>query len=136
MNLLFYKKINLSLFVAAASSVGAVFNLFLKSIFQRERPDILQIIHVKGYSFPSGHAMGSFIFYGSVAFIIIHLTCKTSLRWLGAISMSILILLIGISRIYLGVHFPTDIIGGYAAGGAWLLICITVFRYFEYKKDL
>lgn len=136
MGLLFFKKIYLSFFVAATSSVGAAFNLFLKSLFQRERPDISQIIHAKGFSFPSGHSMGSIIFYGSVAFVIIHITRKTSLRYIGVTLMTLLILSIGISRIYLGVHFPTDIIGGYAAGGAWLLICITVFRYYEYKKTM
>lgn len=130
------KKLALALFYVCSSGIGALFNMLLKWLFKRERPDILPIISEEGYSFPSGHSMGSFIFYGSLAYLIIHLVHKKSLQWAAVILCGIFILLIGFSRIYLGVHYPSDIVGGFLAGGAWLLICIILFRYYEYRKDL
>lgn len=132
--LFFYKKYALGLFIALTSGTGAALNIILKTIFQRERPDILPLITETGYSFPSGHSMGSIIFYGSVAYLIVHLTRKSSVRWIGVTAMILLIVIIGSTRIYLGVHFPSDIIGGFSVGTMWLIVCIFCFRYYEFKK--
>ncbi|PLR98840.1 phosphatase PAP2 family protein [Bacillus sp. T33-2] len=132
--LLMAKKTALALFIACSSALGAVFNVFLKSVFKRERPDIQRLVEETSYSFPSGHSMGSFIFYGAVGYIIV-LTAKSKrLSVLGAGLMAILIIAIGISRIYLGVHYPSDVIGGFCAGGAWLMICIIGFRLYEIRS--
>ncbi|KAA9021849.1 phosphatase PAP2 family protein [Niallia endozanthoxylica] len=80
--------------------------------------------------------MGLFIFYDSLAYVIIHLVHKKILQWMAVMINSFIILLIGLSRIYLGVYDPSDIVGGFLAGGAWLLICIILFRYYEYRCDL
>jgi len=136
MILLFKKKISLAVFFIVSSGIGALFNIWLKWLFKRERPDILPIISEESYSFPSGHAMGSFIFYGSLAFVIIHLVHQKSWRIVGLVINTILILCIGLSRIYLGVHFPSDIIGGYLAGAAWLYTCIILFHYYEYRQNI
>lgn len=134
--LFLFKKRSLAWFMVLSSALGALFNLLLKWIFKRERPDIRPLIEEQGFSFPSGHSMGSFIFYGSLAYMIIHLAKRK--RWKAAwtVMLSSFIIMIGLSRIYLGVHFPSDVIAGFAAGGAWLTIMIIGFRYYEYRKDL
>jgi len=118
--LLWRKKFALALFFVISSGLGGLFNLFLKWLFKRERPDILPLISEQGYSFPSGHSMGFFIFYGSLAFVIIHLAHRNSMKWIGSILNGVFIIMIGITRIYLGVHYPSDIVDGYLAGAAWL----------------
>ncbi|MBG9542708.1 phosphatase PAP2 family protein [Cytobacillus firmus] len=134
--LFLFKKRSLAWFMVLSSGLGALFNLLLKWIFKRERPDIRPLIEEQGFSFPSGHSMGSFIFYGSLAYMIIHLAKRK--RWKAAWTMMLgcFIMMIGLSRIYLGVHFPSDVIAGFAAGGAWLTIMIIGFRYYEYRKKV
>jgi membrane-associated phospholipid phosphatase len=132
--LLFMKKYPLALFVALTVGLGACFNWLLKWIFKRDRPDIEALIEQGGYSFPSGHSMGSFIFYGSVAFMLFRAFDRKVYKWISVICFSLLILFIGISRVYLGVHFPSDIIGGFSAGGGWLTLCIALYIFF-YKRS-
>ncbi|MBT2691021.1 phosphatase PAP2 family protein [Bacillus sp. ISL-47] len=134
--LFIFKKRSLALFMVISSGVGALFNILLKWIFKRERPDIKPLIEEQGFSFPSGHSMGSFIFYGSLAYMIVHLAKRR--RWKAAwvLLLSFFIIAIGLSRIYLGVHFPSDVIAGFAAGGVWLTIMIIGFRYYEFRKNL
>lgn len=134
--LFLFKKRSLAWFMVLSSGLGALFNLLLKWIFKRERPDIRPLIEEQGFSFPSGHSMGSFIFYGSLAYMIIHLAKRK--RWKAAwtVMLGCFIMMIGLSRIYLGVHFPSDVIAGFAAGGAWLTIMIIGFRYYEYRKKV
>lgn len=134
--LLVKKKWSLGLFFMLASGIGSLFNILLKGLFKRARPDIHQLITAHGYSFPSGHSMGSFILYGSIAYIILHYAHRKGPKIFGVVLMAMLIFFIGTSRVYLGVHYPSDIVGGYLAGGAWLFICIIVFRYYEYRKNL
>ncbi|MGR3764667.1 phosphatase PAP2 family protein [Rossellomorea sp. NS-SX7] len=133
--LLFMKKFPLALFVMLTVSLGAGFNWLLKWIFKRERPDIEALIEQGGYSFPSGHSMGSFIFYGAVAFMLFRALDKAVFKWLSVLGLSVLILFIGISRVYLGVHYPSDIVGGFTAGGGWLTLCIAVYIYFYKRSD-
>lgn len=102
---------------------------FLNHVFKvaiaRPRPTGDHLVEVSGYSFPSGHAMISIGFYGFVAFLLYkELKEKTSkaifIPWL----FGILIFCIGLSRIYLGVHYPSDVIAGFLIGGLWLTFCI------------
>ncbi|SFA91773.1 MULTISPECIES: phosphatase PAP2 family protein [unclassified Bacillus (in: firmicutes)] len=130
------KKYSLSIFLAVSSTLGAVFNILLKNIFQRERPDIQPLISEVGFSFPSGHSMGSFIFYGALAFVIVHFAKKNLWKYFGVFVMVAIIALIGISRVYLGVHFPSDIIAGFSAGGAWLTVCFIGYHYYEFRKNI
>ncbi|WP_433742622.1 phosphatase PAP2 family protein [Falsibacillus pallidus] len=131
--LLMFKHRILCLYVIVAVSLGGAFNWILKSIFHRQRPDIEPIIEEQGYSFPSGHSMGSFIFYGALAFILFKLYQNRWAKIAGVFLVSILVLSIGISRIYLGVHYPSDIVGGYTAGAAWTFICITGYSFLDYR---
>jgi undecaprenyl-diphosphatase len=101
---------------------GLVVNNVLKLVFARPRPDIVDWgTHVSSASFPSGHAMSAIIVYGSVAYVVSRLEPTATMRratW----ALAVLIILgIGISRMYLGVHYPTDIIAGFIAGAAWVL---------------
>lgn len=110
---------------------GGVLNQVLKLIFERVRPDIFPIIAESGYSFPSGHAMGAICFYGILAYFAGLGLKNRTVRWLLMSSAGIYIVLIGLSRVYLGVHYPTDILAGYAAGATWLFFCINLHRIFR-----
>ena len=104
---------------------GALLNLVLKNIFQRSRPTIPGAYMVEtGFSFPSGHSMVSLIFYGVIAYLA--LSYIKSKKWKVFITVITLMIcaLIGFSRLYLGVHFLTDVLAGWAAGGLWLAVCI------------
>lgn len=132
---LFFTQHNkLALFVVVASGGGAALNLILKNMISRDRPNILPIIEASGYSFPSGHSMGSLIFYGSAAFVIVYFTKESLTKWGSVLALSIFISSIGVSRIYLGVHYPTDVIGGFAMGIAWLFICIIAFKIIDSRE--
>lgn len=131
--LVLFNRRHYAIYLILTSSCGGLFNWGLKYIFQRERPDIAPLLSVSGYSFPSGHSMGSVILYGSLAIICMRLIqnkWKTGLIWFLAFSVSFMI---GWSRIYLGVHFPSDVVAGFVAGAAWLSISALVLRYLEYK---
>ena len=102
----------------------------VKSFYARIRPDqIDHLIEQGGYSFPSGHSMGSMIIYGGILFIILRYI-KSKRRklgfekWVLGLLFGLLILAIGLSRIYLGVHYPSDVIGGFSLGFSWLLFSI------------
>lgn len=105
--------------------VITLLNQLLKNTFQRERP-IDSIIEETGYSFPSGHSMVSMAFYG----FLIYLVYKSNIKYKGLIIglLSVLIVLIGISRIYLGVHYPTDVIGGFTLSLSYLLLFIDITK--------
>jgi membrane-associated phospholipid phosphatase len=115
--------------VIAAGGSG-VFLLLLKAFFARPRPYFEQPLLLETYySFPSGHAMEAVVLYGTLAYFAL-LALRT--RWTRAgvvFGTSLLVLLIGISRMYLGVHYLSDVMAGFAAGGVWLSTCITVMEF-------
>ncbi|WP_414839796.1 phosphatase PAP2 family protein [Carnobacterium sp. TMP28] len=122
------KKLKLTIWYILQSILGAgALNVLVKLIFQRERPTIEHLIMQGGFSFPSGHAMGSMICYGGLAFLIFHLYKKSTLSFIILVATLLLVLFIGLSRIYVGVHFPSDIIGGYLLGASWLTLMIALF---------
>jgi membrane-associated phospholipid phosphatase len=103
---------------------GGVLNLALKTFFQRPRPEFaLPFAVAPGWSFPSGHAMGSLITYGMLAYVVILLLPRRRARIVVIPVITVLVLLIGFSRLYLGVHYFSDVIAGYAAGTVWLSAC-------------
>lgn len=107
-----------------------LFNQLLKAVYERPRPAYEHLVEASGYSFPSGHAMISSGFYGFISYLLFYLLKeKTNNAIFAPIFFSILILLIGISRIYLGVHYPSDVIAGFLMGGLWLIFCILLFYY-------
>jgi undecaprenyl-diphosphatase len=119
--------------------MGVLLNLLLKALFNIPRPTISPLIHENFASFPSGHSMNGFIFYFSLVYLFYHFTKNKLLTILFFILATILVLGIGISRIYLGVHFPTDVLGGYIAGLCWmssLLLFEHLIPLFTRKGDL
>jgi undecaprenyl-diphosphatase len=92
----------------------------LKLAFHRVRPAAFFGVEPSGYSFPSGHAMGSFCFYGVLAGLLFTRIERTSLRILIVATAALLVLAIGFSRIYLGMHYPTDVIAGYCGAAVWV----------------
>ena len=133
--LLMKKRFISVLFLVITTLTGGYVNHYLKWIFQRERPSLNPLVEVNGYSFPSGHSMSSFILYGALMIITTRITKRWSIRLVVYAICIFMILTIGYSRIYLGVHFPSDVIGGYIAGCAWLAIIATVFTFREYRKS-
>ncbi|NJL84356.1 MAG: phosphatase PAP2 family protein [Chloroflexaceae bacterium] len=105
-------------------TIGAVvLNTLLKDLFERSRPQLWErIIDVGQYSFPSGHAMISLVVYGFISYWLIA-RYPIWRRQIVLLAIAV-IAAIGFSRLYLGVHWPTDILAGYAAGSVWLLACI------------
>lgn len=116
---------------------GVLLNLLLKNIFQRPRPDFSNVFyHESGYSFPSGHAMLSVLFYGITAYLIVKegFSWKTRIRSISAAFT--LSLLIGFSRIFLGVHYLTDVLGGWAAGLTWFTVCALLYEMITFQSKI
>jgi undecaprenyl-diphosphatase len=118
--------------LAVTAGGGALLNIVLKSAFHRARPTFALEFPVTSSSFPSGHAMDSLIGYGLLVY------------WLGskfpqARRMAIMIVvalvaLIGFARIYLGVHYLSDVVAGYSAGIIWLMACITGYQFAKSRR--
>jgi undecaprenyl-diphosphatase len=101
----------------------SLLNTILKTIIQRPRPGLHHLVDVSGFSFPSGHAMISSAFYGYMIYLVV-IRLKTRIKYLLAGLLGLLVLAIGVSRIYLGVHYASDVLVGFAAGFAWLILFI------------
>ena len=111
---------------------GVVLSYGLKLVFGKTRPDLWQSsITETSYSYPSGHALGSTILYGFLAYILA--TRYRQFSWLIYTLAGLLIFAIGLSRLYLGVHWPSDIIGGYCIGFLWVMFCITMLKLQKMK---
>jgi undecaprenyl-diphosphatase len=112
--------------LAAAAIGGECLNAILKASFHRARPEAFFGLHQpEHYSFPSGHAMVSVCFYGSLAAILAAGSARSAAYWAFGIATP---LIIGFSRVYLGVHYPTDVLAGYAAAIVWLTILFRLDR--------
>lgn len=112
---------------------GVVINFFLKIFFQRPRPDF-SLIHASSYGFPSAHAMNGFVLYIALSYFIFRESKNFKLKILTAVLSIIIILCIGISRIYLGVHYPSDVIAGYLAGFIWLTSVIIFEKIIIFRR--
>jgi membrane-associated phospholipid phosphatase len=105
---------------------GGLLNRGLKALFERERPEALAgVILPASWSFPSGHSMGSLVVYGMLAYVTVLSVERAAIRIAVICAATVLVVLIGMSRIYLGVHYFSDVIGGYAAGSVWLAVIIS-----------
>ena len=106
-------------------------NYVIKIIIKRDRPNILRLIKIGEYSFPSGHAMISMGVYGYLIYLIYKKIKNPYIKYLGIIILSLFIILIGISRIYLGVHYFSDVVAGYTLSLIYLIIFIRVRRKYN-----
>lgn len=109
-------------------------NQSLKVFFSRERPFEWMLIDEKGFSFPSGHAMVSAAFYGVLIYLIWKTNISQKKKKVLTIILSLLILLIGISRIYLGVHYASDIIAGFTLSTSYVIIITALIDYYLSKR--
>lgn len=129
------KERHLGILIGINLVIVALFNNALKLLIRRERPTLLPIIDETGYSFPSGHAMVSIAFYGFIIYLVYKKIKNKKLKILLIILLSLLIILIGLSRIYLGVHYPSDIFGGFLIGFSYLILyCSIVKKYLDRKR--
>lgn len=115
-------------FAIGVIGISTIGNSLLKLIFMRERPTLEHLVTEHTYSFPSGHSTGSMVIYGTLILLLPLLIKQKSLRWTLQSLLALLILGIGISRIYAGVHYPSDVLGGYLFGISWLLLSYPVYR--------
>lgn len=127
-------KYKASIYLIIVTIISTVFNFLTKNIVLRNRPDHLRLIEETGYSFPSGHAMGSIVFYGFIIFLLSKSKINKYLKIFLSIIIGLTIFLIGISRIYVGVHYPSDIIGGFLLGYIILISSIEFLTKKGYLK--
>jgi undecaprenyl-diphosphatase len=115
-----------SMLVVLAASLGGLFlSAVLKAVFGRPRPDLVPYVtHVVSSSFPSGHTMNSATVYLTLGLILADLSSSWRLRAYFMSCAVLLTVLVGMSRVYLGAHYPTDILGGWTAGAAWAGLCL------------
>ena len=120
------KKIGLSIILNIV--IITVLNQLLKRILQRPRPTEFRIVEETGYSFPSGHSMASMAFYGYLIYLIYRYIKNKYVKWTLITILSLLICSIGISRIYLGVHYTSDVLGGFLLSISYLVVYISLIK--------
>lgn len=115
--------------------IGSI-NIVLKSIVKRARPVGIRLIEIGGYSFPSGHSASSLAFYGFLMYLIYKKCKNKKLKIASIIGLGLLILSIGISRIYLGVHYASDVLGGFLLSGAYLAVYVIAISKIVNRQEL
>lgn len=106
-------------------------NIVLKRVINRARPSLEHLVTVNTLSYPSGHAMSAMAFYGFLIYLCLRYDMRRWVRYLFVTTLGLLILSIGVSRIYLGVHYPSDVAGGFIGGLIWVAFCAVVFNLIE-----
>lgn len=106
-------------------------NILLKSVINRARPSHEHLVEVNSLSFPSGHSMSAMAFYGFLVYLTVVSRIPIAFKSFLVTLLVIIILSIGISRIYLGVHYPSDVAAGFIGGLIWVTFCIVVFNIFS-----
>jgi undecaprenyl-diphosphatase len=127
----------MALFVLIASMGGSILNGYLKTLFGRARPDVVpHLREVMSLSFPSGHAMTSAAVYLTLGALLMRVSSRRVTRWycMGVAAMATI--LVGLSRVYLGVHYPTDVLAGWTIGLSWALFCWIIERLLERRAVL
>lgn len=123
-----------ALLVVAAVVGGTALSNVLKIFFDRQRPDVVgHLVDVHSLSFPSGHAMLSAVTYLTLGALLARTETRLVMRVYFISLAVVLTLLIGASRVYLGVHYPTDVLAGWCAGAAWAFICLLVARWLQHR---
>jgi len=120
------RRLRESIFAAAALAGSGLLNIAAKQTFARERPSLWESISPEdNFSFPSGHAMGSM----TLAVVLALLAWPTRWRWIVIVAMAVFVPMVGLSRVYLGVHYPSDILAGWAAAPVWAVGCYGLVFY-------
>lgn len=124
--LIIFKNKKYSFYMALNLVLITILQIILKNIFTRDRPLDINLITETGYSFPSGHSLTAFAFYGFIIYLIYISNIKN--KKIHIILFSILIFITGLSRIYLGVHYFTDVIGGFTFSLLYLIIYTSIVK--------
>lgn len=127
------KWIGIKIAAVAISSTAVMF--LLKFILQRQRPDVPLIVKAHGYSFPSGHTFTSLCFFGMLIYIVYKKIKSFILKWVLIGLMILIVLLVGFSRIYLKLHYASDVIAGLCLGTIWLLMAKWLLFKTQKKMD-
>lgn len=116
--------------LVVATIGGLLFNTLLKTVFDRPRPSVvIHLVQVQAQSFPSGHAMIAAVFYPTVGVILAELIKERQIKRYVLATSLVLALLVGSTRVLLGVHYPTDVLAGWVAGLTWALLCFAAMRF-------
>jgi undecaprenyl-diphosphatase len=122
-----------ALLTVATAGAGGLGEL-LKWLFARQRPSIVpHLVDVGSASFPSGHSMLAIVTYVTLGTMLARFVQRRRTRTYCVIVSLVLALLVGLTRVYLGVHYPSDVLAGWSAGLAWALLCWLVARYLQYR---
>ncbi len=116
-------------------SIGAlgvtIINRIVKHIVMRPRPEVEHLVTEHGYSFTSGHSITSMFFYGMAIWLVWRYVKSKTVRWVLTVLLAIPMLLVGPTRVYLGVHYPTDVLGGWCLGIAAIIVTIEIIHKVE-----
>lgn len=131
------RKVRLAIFLIAATVSGLLITLGLKQLFGRPRPEVVpHLSHVATSSFPSGHSMLAAVVYLTLGALVATVAPRRRLKWYVLTVAIILTAIVGVSRVYLGVHYPTDVLAGWMAGLVWALGCWLVARTLQSRGRL
>lgn len=124
-------------FIILNLAISGALNQILKHIVQRPRPTEYRLIDESGYSFPSGHSMVSAAFYGLFIYLVFKNVKNKYIKWTSIVLLSIFIIAIGVSRIYLGVHYTSDVLAGFLISISYLVIYTSIINDYldEGKKE-
>lgn len=123
------------LLIAFTAAGSGLLNVALKQLFRRPRPEAYRLAEAAGFSFPSGHSMAAFSLYALLALLLWPYIRRPAGRLALLLAMFSLIAAIGLSRIYLGVHYPSDVLGGYVASTCWITAVLAFYKRMAYKKS-
>lgn len=135
MSFLVIKDKRISISISVNLMISTLLNFGLKNLIERPRPIGYRLIDEKGYSFPSGHSMVSMAFYGLIIYFIWKKIENKKIRNLACTLLGILIILIGTSRIYLGVHYASDVIAGFLISIIYLIVFTTIYKNIIKTKE-
>lgn len=134
---LLQRKWHLAIYVAAAVATGTIASNLMKAGFDRPRPDLVAHgQHVYTASFPSGHSMLSAVVFLTLGALLAGAQAERAMRIYVMTLAVLLAFVVGVSRVYLGVHWPTDVLGGWAAGAGWALVCWAISRQLRSRGQI
>lgn len=115
--------------------LSTVSNIVIKKVIHRERPALEHLVTVNTLSYPSGHSMSAMAFYGFLIYLVTQMKMGKVIRTSLIILLTFIILAIGTSRIYLGVHYPSDVAAGFIGGLIWVTFCIVIFNVIDLQRE-
>jgi len=135
--LLAVRKLSTAIFVTLSVTCGALLSALIKSLFVRPRPEIVShLVEVNSASFPSGHAMNSAIVYLTIAVLLARSQAKRRVQIYLIVAAMLLVLIVGSTRVFLGVHWPSDVMAGWTVGALWAAICSLAAKTLQKEKRI